>query len=193
MKTTSSSACHAVDEPASSTKSEDDLWRLNEYYSTELFYIARCRFGLGVFARRSIEPGEPILAVDGPLINFAETTRRGPRECMAIQIGPDIYIDTQPPAVWVNHSCQPNAGIIGDRRLTALGEIQAGEEIFYDYSTTMEEASFTMECHCGNPRCRGVVRDFSTLPRATREDYLSRGIVMSFIRGGAPLSFRGRL
>jgi hypothetical protein len=185
MKTPLSNLRGPADEPAPSTDTEDDLRRLNDCYSTELIYVARCRFGLGIFARQKIAPGQRILTIEGPLIDFAETTRRGPRECMAIQIGPDLYFDTQPPGVWVNHSCEPNAGIRFDSQLTALRPIQAEEEICYDYSTTMEEASFTMSCRCGEPRCRGIVQDFSTLPPALRARYLSQGVVMSFIRSGA--------
>jgi uncharacterized protein len=176
-----SSASEVADEPGSSLSSEPDLCSLNHLYATPRYRIARCRFGLGVFAARDIMPGEVILDIDGPHIDFAETIRRGPRECMAIQIGPDIYIDTQPAAVWVNHSCEPNSGIKGDRRLTALRSIQRDEEICFDYSTTMEEASFTMACRCGSAVCRGVVRDFSTLPKELRRKYVSQGIAMSFI------------
>ena len=183
----SSSTCEIADEPGSSTPSEPDLCCLNQRYATARCRIARCRFGLGVFAARDILPGEAILAIEGPQIDFAETTRRGPQECMAIQIGPDLYIDTQPPAVWVNHSCDPNCGIKGDRQLTALRAIRKGEEICYDYSTTMEEASFTMGCLCGAPTCRKVVRDFSTLPRELRRHYVSHGVVMSFILRAARL------
>ena len=101
---------------------------------------------------------------------------------MAIQIGHDSYLDTQPPGVFVNHSCQPNAGIKDDKYLVALRSIGKGEEIRFDYSTTMEEQSFTMTCLCGAPQCRGVVKDFSTLPSHVRETYVEQGIVMSFIR-----------
>lgn len=131
-------------------------------------------------------PGEIILAIEGPVIDFAETKRRGPRECMAIQIGPDRYIDTQPPGVLVNHSCEPNAGIRKNRYLTTLRRIRRGQEIRYDYSTTMEEHSFTMQCLCGAPMCREWVRDFSTLPRLLRERYLTQGIVMDFILKSQP-------
>jgi hypothetical protein len=96
-------------------------------------------------------PGENILAIVGPIIDFAETKRRGPQECMAIQIGPDRYIDTQPPGVFVNHSCEPNAGIRQNQNLVALRKIRRGQEIRYDYSTTMEEDSFAMQCLCGAP------------------------------------------
>jgi uncharacterized protein len=159
----------------------EGLDSLKARYSTEKFYIEQCDVGLGVFANRDIAPGELILAIEGPMIDFAETKRRGPRECMAIQIGYNNYIDTRPPGVFVNHSCEPNAGIRQNKHLVALRPIRKGEEIRYDYSTTMEEQSFTMRCLCGAPGCRKVVRDFSTLPRQLQEHYISQGIVMSFI------------
>lgn len=145
------------------------------------FYIAPCDVGLGVFASRDIRAGEPILCLTGRIIDFAETKRRGPRECMAIQIGFDRYIDTQAPGVYVNHSCEPNAGIRDDHQLVALTSIGKGAEIRFDYSTTMQEQSFTMQCLCGAPACRGFVRDFSTLPRKTRDRYMRMGVAMSFI------------
>jgi len=155
---------------------------LNACHATDRIHIRACDLGLGVFANRDLRPGEVILTIEGPVIDFAETKRRGPWECMAIQIGPDQYLDTQPPGVLVNHSCDPNAGIRKNRYLAALRKIRAGEEIRYDYSTTMEEHSFTMQCRCGAPNCREWVRDFSTLPRPIRERYLAQGIVMDFIR-----------
>lgn len=53
--------------------------------------------------------------------------------------------------------------------------------IRYDYSTTMDEGSFTMRCRCGAPGCRQVVRDFSELPAGIQEYYLSQGLVMNFM------------
>lgn len=146
------------------------------------FYIRPCDVGLGVFAGRHIQVGEVILRIWGPTIDFAETKRRGPRECMAIQIGPGRYIDTQAPGVFVNHSCEPNAGICDDVNMIALRDIAAGEEIRFDYSTTMEEQSFTMECLCGLPQCRHVISDFSTLPERLQQRYLELRIVMKFIQ-----------
>lgn len=147
-----------------------------------VFRIRPCDVGLGVFAARDIAAGEVILGIRGPTIDFSETKRRGPRECMAIQVGHDRYIDTQAPGVFVNHSCEPNAGIRNDDALVALRDIATGEEIRFDYSTTMEEQSFTMDCLCGAAQCRRVIRDFSTLPQHIQERYLDLGIVMSFIQ-----------
>jgi len=100
---------------------------------------------------------------------------------MAIQVGPDRYIDTLAPGVFANHSCAPNAGVRNDRDLVALRDIPPGEEIRYDYSTTMDEKSFTMVCRCGAPGCRQVVTDFADLPAAIQDFYLSQRLVMSFI------------
>ncbi len=167
-----------------------ELLALQRRFSTELFYIDSCDVGLGVFARRDIVSGQRILTLEGPIIDFAETKRRGPRECMAIQIGPNRYIDTQPPGVYVNHSCDPNAGIMEDKYLVALRHIPAQAEIRFDYSTTMEEASFTMDCLCGAPQCRGRVTDFSTLPADVKNRYIAAGAVMSFILSTASIRVR---
>jgi len=150
-------------------------------HSNGSFYVAQCELGRGVFARRAIREGEIILTFGGPLIDFAETKRRGALECMAFQVGPNQYIDTLAPAVFVNHSCAPNTGIRNDRDLVALRDLPGGEEIRFDYSTTMDEKSFTMGCRCGAPGCRRVVTDFSDLPAGVQDYYLVRGLVVSFI------------
>jgi hypothetical protein len=152
--------------------------------SNGTFHVEECDLGLGVFADRDIEPGEIIYVFGGSIIDFPETKRRGNRECMPIQIGANKYIDTLAPGIYVNHSCQPNAGIHNDRDLIALYKILKGEEIRFDYSTTMQEASFTMECRCGKHNCRGIVDDFLTLPNEVQTEYLRHKIVMQFIVDG---------
>lgn len=152
-----------------------------QQFSNRIFVIDECDLGLGMFANRSLAKGEVILEFTGPSIDFKETKTRGQWECMPIQIAKDLYIDTLPPGVFVNHSCVPNAGIRRDRDLVALRSISKGEEIRFDYSTTMEENSFRMECKCCHPECRHIIADFSTLPKARRKAYLRDQVVMSFI------------
>ena len=60
-------------------------------YSNDLIYLAECNVGLGVFAKQDMPPGQMILTFGGPLIDFAETKRRGSWECMPLQIGFDLY------------------------------------------------------------------------------------------------------
>ena len=94
------------------------------------------------------------------------------------------------PDRYLNHSCDPNAGIVDNRRLVAIRAIAAGEEIRFDYSTTMAEDFWTLECRCGSPLCRGTVTDFRLLPSEVKQRYLELGVVQGFIartemRGGA--------
>ena len=56
-----------------------------------------------------------------------------------------------------------------------------GEEIRFDYSTTMLERAWELNCACGSPRCRGLIQDFDLLPIALQTFYLRLGIVQNFI------------
>ena len=146
-----------------------------------LIYAAECPLGRGVFAGKPIAPGEAILEFSGPIITLAQTIEMGEQEANPLQITPNEYLDLQPPGVFLNHACTPNAGIRENRRLVALTEIQQGIEIRYDYSTTMDENRWTMICRCDAPHCRGIVRDFRLLPPVLQQHYLLSGVVQPFI------------
>ncbi|HEV7921953.1 MAG TPA: SET domain-containing protein [Thermoanaerobaculia bacterium] len=150
-------------------------------------YIAPSKFGQGVFAMRTIPAGESILILAGPTITFDDAVAKGVQESYALQIGPATYIDTVAPGCYVNHSCDPNAGIVDGFELMALREIAEGAEILYDYSTTMQEDHWTMVCRCGTRACRRLVTDFALLPLALRQQYLRAGIVQPYIAAGTSL------
>ena len=144
-------------------------------------YLSQGNLGTGLFAGRDISKGEEILRFTGPLISFAEAVSKGDKECYPLQIDRNSYIDLEPLGCFVNHSCEPNAGIVNDESLVAIRDIRLGEEIRYDYSTTMDEEHFTMGCRCGSKHCRGTVTDFKELPNPVREKYLQMRVVMAFI------------
>jgi hypothetical protein len=98
-----------------------------------------------------------------------------------VQIGPRHYIDVEPPGLYTNHSCQPNTGVKNDTVLVALRDISADEELRFDYSTTMSEREWTMQCRCGSAQCRGVIEDFHLIPERVKQRYLALGIVQRFI------------
>jgi uncharacterized protein len=60
------------------------------------------------------------------------------------------------PSNYGNQSCDPNTALVGQDRV-ALRRIEPGEELTIDYSLH-SPASWSMECHCGAPSCRGIVR-----------------------------------
>ncbi|GAI75942.1 unnamed protein product, partial [marine sediment metagenome] len=97
------------------------------------------------------------------------------------QVEKEKYIDLKEPGKYVNHSCNPNVGIKKDKKLVAIKNIKKGEEIFWDYSTSMDEDNWTMKCKCGNKDCRKIIKDFKYLPERTKNKYLKMGIVQKFI------------
>lgn len=144
-------------------------------------YVGPGPLGVSLFASQPIRSGRTILRLSGPIITFDDAVKKGARECYPLQIAHDAYIDLIEPGCFANHSCAPNAGLVNDVDLVAMRDLAPGEEIRYDYSTTMDEESWTMECRCGSGQCRGVVTDFKLLPSGVRNTYLRLGMVQAFI------------
>lgn len=144
-------------------------------------YVAKCALGRGVFAARDFLAGELLFRFSGPVINLAQAVEKGDAEGNVLQIGARTYIDLEAPGVFANHSCEPNAGLRDLVSGYALRPIARGEEILYDYSTTMSEGRWTMQCRCGEPSCRGVIGDFHDLPSELQRRYLAMRIVQPFI------------
>jgi hypothetical protein len=155
-----------------------DLFKTN----SKMIYLGHGDLGRGVFANRLIKKGEIILVFTGPIIGFEAAVAKGDRECWPLQVGKDQYIDLQEPGCFVNHSCDPNSGILQDRFLVAIREIQKDTEIRYDYSTTVDEDYWSMECRCKSPNCRRIISDFKYLDPTLKAQYLSFGIVQNFLK-----------
>jgi hypothetical protein len=145
--------------------------------------IDRSRFGKGFFATRKILKGTIITKMKkGPSFHFLDTIVMGDTESHSLQIGPEEYMMCEIPFLYSNHSCDPNGGLNGKLQMVALRDIQAGEEICWDYSTWMMERHWEMKCYCGSPQCRQVVRDFDLLPVHVQSRYLQLQIVAPFIQ-----------
>lgn len=146
-------------------------------------HVAKCNLGRGVFASRHFVAGERILAFGGPIINCEQAMALGHRHVNVLQIDDDQYVDITSPAVYLNHSCDPNAGVTQNTILVAVRDISSGDEICFDYSTTMGDGTWTMRCLCTAAHCRKFITDFQHLPPALKHRYMSMGIVQSFLTG----------
>jgi hypothetical protein len=78
---------------------------------------------------------------------------------LVLQIDEDLYVFSRKegPADWINHSCEPNAGLSGQVTLVALRDIACGEEITYDYAMSDGSGYDEFACGCSAARCRGRV------------------------------------
>lgn len=142
--------------------------------------------GRGAYATRDFLKGELVTHFRGKLYLAAQNPRGlHANNSHFLQIGKDLYIGpSRTPDNFVNHSCDPNTAVYinGNISLYAIKKIKAGEEITFDYSTTMDEGGvWEMECFCGSINCRGIIRDFKFLPEETKTRYIAIGIVPDFV------------
>ena len=132
--------------------------------------------GNGVFAARDIPAGTRVIDYGGRRITSEQADAMHP-------VNPDDPFHTfffslssgkiidggnrGTDARWINHSCAPNCetqeNSAGTRvHVIALRDIQAGEELFYDYGLIMDgkltkKLQKQYQCLCGNPECRGTM------------------------------------
>lgn len=127
--------------------------------------------GAGVFAKENIKKGEIILRRVGRIMQV-ENISKTPKYIQShwFPISKDKYLMSDPPAKYLNHSCDPNAGIINDKDLVAMKDIKSGEEIAYDYAMVGVD-SWTMECHCGAKNCRKIIGRYEQLDPKTKKKY----------------------
>jgi hypothetical protein len=130
------------------------------------------RTGRGLFANVPFASGQTILVIKGRprTSSYDGRYRIGPRwigvgDCLWIEPAPGSY------ASFINHSCDANAVITGDRALVAVVPIAKGQEIWIDYSTTEADPHWKMACKCGTPQCRGIIRAAHSLPLDMYERY----------------------
>lgn len=131
--------------------------------------------GYGVVARRRFACGEVILHGEGIVRLEDEVyddtySLQLPATDLPGAPGEHIYYDLVDQSRWINHSCEPNTSVgsafdpgIGAPVVwwIALRDIEAGEELSYDYAFDGELAE---RCTCGAPACRGLIVD--TTPEA---------------------------
>ncbi len=57
----------------------------------------------------------------------------------------------------VNHSCEPTLAWTDERTLTALRDVEPGQELTLDYATVIDDPAWVLWCHCETYRCRQVI------------------------------------
>ncbi|WP_294046431.1 SET domain-containing protein [Sphingomonas sp.] len=155
--------------------------------SGDAFRVGETHLGRAVFAGRDFASGETLMPFTGRRFRSDRlpSLARG-RADRFVQVtpshvmGPSGRIDDL-----INHSCAPNAGLrfgADGVRLVALREIAAGEEIAWDYSTTLAESNWHMICQCRAPDCRRVIGNFATLSPERQEWFRARNLVAPYLR-----------
>ena len=165
----------------------------------------------GVFADEDINAGDMIVEYRGELIGNAVAEKRE-REYEKAKIGSDymfridgfLVCDATKQgnvARFINASCDPNCytqiiTLNGSKRIViyAKRDIQAGEELCYDYKFPFEfDETKRIKCHCGAQDCRGFmnwVRISCFALKACLPLQSYRGFTFRFVRTSVTLRCR---
>ena len=169
---------------------------LDAYRPTaNLFRVDETHLGKAVFAARPFAAGETLMAFTGRQFRADEvpSLMRGQRDRF-VQVTPDHYMG--PSGRYddlVNHSCDPNGGLRFTEDgvfLVAIRDIAIGEEIAWDYSTTLDQSNWHMICQCRSADCRRVIGNFSTLSPERQEWFRARNLVPPYLRRRDPVTAR---
>jgi len=116
--------------------------------------------GRGMFARQPIKKGELIALWGGDVVDRAQyETLHDYQRRQSAQVEENLYlVSSKPgPGDFINHSCDPNAGLDGQIAILAMRAIQPGEEVTIDYAMCDGDPNDSFECLCGSAKCRHVV------------------------------------
>jgi uncharacterized protein len=117
--------------------------------------------GKAVVARELIEPGEVIAVWSGRIV-FAEELDNLSAEIRrhTVQVEEGLYLASlaaDEPPDYINHACDPNAGLAGQITIVAMQTIRPGEEVTIDYAMCDGSPYDEFDCGCGSACCRGRV------------------------------------
>ncbi len=160
---------------------------MNEDINQSSIIVGNAKNGKGIFAGKNFKRGEKIAEVKGDLLTEKEYDNliTEQEKDHSLQISKKLYLFPKigDPLDFINHSCAPNAGVLitnNEAILIAIKDIYPKDEITFDYSTTMDEDYFELNCNCGSQNCKGRIRDFKYLPDNIKEKYAELGIVPEY-------------
>jgi SET domain-containing protein len=146
--------------------------------------------GRGVFSTSRLRRGER-LAIFGGEVMLIDEIDSLPEELQdyPMQIEERFVLGSRgerapETADFFNHSCNPTCGFKGQIFLVAMRDIEAGEEVTFDYAMVVSKSVgssivFEMPCRCRAAACRGVVTEEDWRMPALRARY--RGYFSQYI------------
>ena len=118
--------------------------------------------GKGIFAKAALNAGDIICIQGGHVMGSHDEPVFSNGGDFAIHIADGFALGTKyehelEDTDYFNHSCEPNAGWKGQIFLVAMRDIEADEEVRFDYATVVSLEGYDFSCLCGAPGCRGRV------------------------------------
>eukprot|EP00927_Polykrikos_kofoidii_P072060 TRINITY_DN6821_c1_g1_i1.p1 TRINITY_DN6821_c1_g1~~TRINITY_DN6821_c1_g1_i1.p1 ORF type:complete len:200 (-),score=29.06 TRINITY_DN6821_c1_g1_i1:301-828(-) len=124
----------------------------------------------------------------GTRVMFEATTVAPSPTRFTIQATPELHVAVSSDIKYTNHSCEPNCemetfvdGQDGAAYLTTVRDVNAGEELSFNYLTNEWDMDEGFQCQCGTPSCMGYVRGFKHLEHAVQMRMIEAGKVRPHI------------
>ncbi|KAF9379984.1 Histone-Lysine N-Methyltransferase ash1l [Podila verticillata] len=124
-------------------------------------------YGKGLQATQDCPVGTVLEKFEGPVLEYSEL---GSSDIPYVL---NFYDEGQrqwkwmlglTPAIYANHSCEPNARINLQQEIVAIRLIKAGEEVLFVYNNDTEDQKWdplwTFDCKCGAKNCQGLINTY---------------------------------
>jgi len=128
----------------------------------------------GCYTTSAIRRGTRVAEYTGPRISKQQADEiyegRATTYLFGLRDGTEV-IDGHGTAMFINHSCDPNCETdeIDDRVwIIAIRDIDAGEELTYDYMLYDGDEDDPAPCYCGSKKCRGTMYSPEEIRRQKR-------------------------
>lgn len=142
--------------------------------------------GRGLFAKESIRKGEIVSVRGGHIIpRQMEENVNKPHGYWGYPIADDFVLaplntqEVEDVMMFLNHSCEPNVGILGQIIFVAMRDIDGDEELTIDYAMFGANKE-PMQCNCRSSNCRGAITDSDWKITKLQEEY--KGYFSSYIQ-----------
>lgn len=137
--------------------------------------------GKGVYALSPISRGTEILQFKGEIKKRSELSDF----THYIEVGNSLFLGPSGLADdYVNHCCEPNCRVArrdGEFYLESIRNIEAEEELSFDYSSVMVEDPTDFHCNCGATKCRGRISSVSSLTKEQQDSMKALGLIPPFV------------
>jgi uncharacterized protein len=142
--------------------------------------------GRGLFAIKPIRKGEIVSVRGGHIITrqMEQKMKKSPGYwgypiAEEFVLAPFSVQEVEDVMMFLNHSCEPNLGILGQIIFVAMRNIDSGEELTIDYAMFGADKE-PMRCNCRSSNCRGLITDSDWKIKELQVKY--RGYFSSYIQ-----------
>jgi hypothetical protein len=128
--------------------------------------------GKWVILNRDVKKNEVIFIFRGKEICY--TGGAWQLDPTSLQVGYVRWIKpaSDTPGAYLNHSCDPTAGIRGKSTIVAMRPLKKGEEVTIDYALSETYPLWHMRCTCGSANCRKVVKPYQDLSDQRKRKFI---------------------